>query len=74
MTEDKYKEARLRLCSLIKQTAKEKGITHQQIADFTGFRVNHISRMLAGRYAPSLDNFMKLAESVGYEVDIKFFK
>lgn len=64
LNEEKYKAARKMLCEYIGKLAKEKGITQQQIADKTGFTRNNVSRMLSGRYSPSLDNFIRLAEAV----------
>jgi transcriptional regulator with XRE-family HTH domain len=58
-------EARKTLLKYLQQIADEKKITHQQIADLTGFKRNNVGRMLAGHYSPSLDNFMKLAQAVG---------
>lgn len=64
LNEEKYKEARKMLLEYIRELAKEKGITHLEIAEKTGFTANNVSRMLQGRYSPSLDNFMRLAEAV----------
>ena len=52
------------LMEYLHKTAVEKKITQEEIAEKTGFSRANVSRMLAGRYAPSLDNFMKLAEAV----------
>lgn len=65
INEKKYKEARALLLQYLSQKAREKGITQEQIAEKTGFTQNNVSRMLQGRYSPSLDNFMRLAEAVG---------
>jgi transcriptional regulator with XRE-family HTH domain len=62
--EEKYKTARLMLCRYLHQLAKDKGITQDDIAEKTGFTRNNVSRMLSGKYAPSLDNFIRLAEAV----------
>jgi transcriptional regulator with XRE-family HTH domain len=63
--DQKYTEARKFLCRYLADEAKEKGITHQAIADRTGFAKNNVTRMLSGRYSPSLDNFIKLADAIG---------
>ena len=34
------------------------------IAQKTGFTQPNVNRMLSGRYSPSLDNFMKLADAI----------
>lgn len=64
LNEEKYKEARRLLCLYLKDLAKEKGISNQQIADKTGFQQSNVNRMLNGRYSPSLDNFLRLAEAL----------
>lgn len=53
------------LCRYLADVAKEKGITNELIANRTGFKPSNVSRMLAGIYSPSLDNYMRLAEAVG---------
>ena len=63
--EEKYLAARLMLCKYLAQVAREKGITQEMISEKTGFTQPNVSRMLQGKYSPSLDNFMKIAESVG---------
>lgn len=62
--EEKYKTARLMLCRYLHKLAKEKGITQEVIAQRTGFSSNNVNRMLQGRYSPTLDNFIRLAEAI----------
>jgi transcriptional regulator with XRE-family HTH domain len=64
INEQKYKEARKMLCNYLHDLAKEKGITQEQIANKTGFTRNNVNRMLSGRYSPTLDNFIRLAEAI----------
>lgn len=64
INEQKFREARKMLMEYLRATALEKGITHAQIAEKTGFSPNNVSRMLMGHYAPSLDNFLRLAEAI----------
>ena len=64
MNELKYQEARKILLRFLSDQAKEKGITHEQIAAKTGFDRSNVGRMLAGKFSPSLDNFIRLAEAV----------
>lgn len=70
INEEKYKKSRRLLLNYLHKLAKEKGITHQAIANKTGFTSNNVSRMLQGRYSPSLDNFIRLAEAIDYDVAI----
>ncbi len=62
---EKYKEARLLMLKYLYDVAKAKNISIETIADKTGFSPNNVSRMLKGRYSPSLDNFMRIAEAIG---------
>lgn len=64
INEEKYKEARKLLLGYLAEIAKQKNITQEEIAQKTGFTQNNVSRMLSGRYSPSLDNFMRLAEAI----------
>lgn len=68
VNEEKYKEARKRLLRYLYELAKERGITQEEIAQKTGFTRNNVSRMLAGRYTPTLDNFIRLAEAIDRDV------
>lgn len=65
MNKEKYYQARKMLCEYIRETAEEKGIDYNTIATHTGFSSSNISRMLSGKYSPSLDNFIKLCDAVG---------
>ncbi len=64
MKQQKAVQTRLMLCNYLRELAKEKSITHKQIAEKTGFLENNVSRMLAGRYAPTLDNFIILCVAI----------
>lgn len=64
INEDKIKEARRMLCRYLFDTAKEKKITQAMIAERTGFTSANVSRMLSGKYPPTLDNFIKLADAI----------
>lgn len=50
---------------LLKFIAEEKGITHQQIADETGFHRPNIVRVFSLKYKPNLDMFIRIAKAVG---------
>lgn len=64
MTPEKYIESRKILLRFIAEEAKDKNITHEQIAEITGFDRSNVTRMLNGKYSPTLDNFIRLAEAV----------
>lgn len=59
------------LVILIKKTAEEKGITHQHIADATGFKQPNICRILGLKMAPRIDTLAKVADVVGVKLAIK---
>jgi transcriptional regulator with XRE-family HTH domain len=64
MNQEKIQEARIMLCHYLASLAKEKGLTTYKIAEITGFKQPNVHRMLSGRYAPSLDNFIKLCDAI----------
>jgi transcriptional regulator with XRE-family HTH domain len=71
MGDEKYQEEMRMLLNILKEQAKAKGITEQQIADKTGFIQSNVNRMFAGKYSPLLDNFLELADAVGYHIELK---
>lgn len=64
------KEISLLYIEKIRRAALDKGITHQAIADITGFKQANVSRLLSGKYIPRLDNFLKLCEAIGIQVTL----
>lgn len=64
MTDKKIQEARKMLCSYLLQVATSHNLTHDMIAERTGFQRSNVSRMLSGKYSPSLDNFIKLCDAI----------
>ena len=65
---DKYVEKRRVLLQRLADIAKEKNITHDMISERTGFIRNNVSRMFAGKYPPSLDNFLMLCDAVEVKI------
>lgn len=53
------------LCSYLQEVATKHNVTHDMIAERTGFQRSNVSRMLSGKYSPSLDNFIKLCDAIG---------
>lgn len=49
---------------------KEKGMTQQQIADFTGIKRPNIARVEGQRYTPTLDVLVRIADSMGMRLEI----
>lgn len=54
---------------LLAEIAKEKGITQNDIAEKTGFKQSHISRVFSLEYSPSLKNFIAIAGAI----EVNFF-
>jgi transcriptional regulator with XRE-family HTH domain len=67
---DKYTEAGRLLLGFLKQIAREKGLTDEQISERSGFIRPNVNRMFSGRYMPSLDNFIRLGEAIGVRVEL----
>lgn len=66
-------QERRRIMRKLSDIAIEKGITIEMIAEHTGFMRNNVSRMFAGKYPPSLDNFLMLCEVIGVKLsDLDF--
>lgn len=70
MNEAKITEARIMLCHYLASLAKAKNMTTVELAEKTGFKQPNVSRMLAGKYPPTLDNFIKLADALGVYIFI----
>ena len=54
-------EARKLILAYLKKRAEEKGITQLVISEKMGKTQSNISRMFAGKYPPTLDNLIDLA-------------
>lgn len=68
--ESKYRSAALQLLTFLYQTANENNITHDDIANISDWHRTNVSRMLSGKYMPSLDNFLKLATAIGVRIEL----
>lgn len=71
MEDEKFQDETRMLLSKLKEFAKEKGITEQQIAEKTGFIQSNVNRLFEGKYLPLLDNFLQLADAIGYHIELK---
>jgi len=60
---NKIQTARKMLLDYLKDQIKEQKITQEYLSQKTGFTQSNISRMLSGKYPPSLDNFIQLCEA-----------
>lgn len=57
------------LVLLLKEIAKEKGISQEIIAERSGLLQSNVSRVFSLLYVPRLDTFLKIANAIG----INFF-
>lgn len=60
---EKIETARRMLLDYIRERIIEQGITHKMIADKNGWQESNVSRMLAAKYPPTLDNLLMLCEA-----------
>lgn len=52
------------LVLLLKEIAKQKGITQEEIAQLSGITQTNISRIFSLRYKPRLDTFLSVAGAI----------
>lgn len=52
------------LVLLLKQAAEEKGVTHEQLADATGFQRSNITRVFGLKYCPNLRTYLAIAKAL----------
>ena len=55
----------------LKAARKAQDITQEVLAERVGTKKSNISRLESGKYNPSLDFLVKIAESLGKQIHIK---
>lgn len=63
-------EARHSIARELRDTRHSLNLTQEVLADLAGTKKSNISRMESGKYNPSLDFLVKVAHSMGKELDI----
>ena len=63
--------ARVEVATQLKSARLSMNITQQALADRAGTQKSNISRMESGKYNPTLDFIVKVAASMGKEVNIR---
>ena len=63
--------ARAEIASQLKIARINANMTQQNLAEACGTKKSNISRMESGRYNPSLDFLVKVADSMGMQISIK---
>ena len=61
---------RLDIVRQLKEVRTSSGITQQVLAERVGTKKSNISRLESGRYNPSLDLLVKVAEGLGREITV----
>jgi DNA-binding XRE family transcriptional regulator len=62
--------ARHSIAQELRDTRHQLNLTQETLAQRVGTKKSNISRMESGKYNPSLDFLVKVAESMGKKVDI----
>ena len=55
----------------LKTLRKDQGMTQEQLAELVGTKESNISRLESGRYNPSLDFLIKVANGLGRQIQVK---
>ena len=62
--------ARNSIAKELRDTRHQLNMTQSALADIAGTKKSNISRMESGKYNPSLDFLVKVANSMGKKIDI----
>ncbi len=55
----------------LKEVRKAEGMTQEHLAELVGTKKSNISRLESGRYNPSLDFLVKVADGLGKQITVK---
>ncbi|MDR0575526.1 MAG: helix-turn-helix domain-containing protein [Tannerella sp.] len=67
--EEHILQERIRIAELVAKFRKEKGLSTYQLAELTGLRQPHISRLEKGKMNMSIDTLNKIAAALGVTVE-----
>lgn len=68
---DRNLAARMQAVEQLKNARKAQDVTQEVLAERVGTKKSNISRFESGKYNPSLDFLVKVADSLGKQVQIK---
>lgn len=68
---EKSTGARYEVVEQLKNARRAQNVTQEVLAERVGTKKSNISRFESGRYNPSLDFLIKMAESLGKQIHIK---
>lgn len=71
MNKKKIEILQQKLLEAIRKHMEGNNITQEEVAEKTGFIQSNVSRMLAGKYSPTLDKLLMLCEAVGTRLEIR---
>ncbi|MCE3278046.1 MAG: Helix-turn-helix domain [Bacteroidetes bacterium] len=71
MTEKQIEISRKNLLQAISDHMIANNITQEDAAEKSGFIQSNISRMLAGKFSPNLDNLIILCDAIGMKLEVK---
>jgi transcriptional regulator with XRE-family HTH domain len=55
----------------LKEVRKAEGMTQEHLAQIVGTKKSNISRLESGRYNPSLDFLVKVADGLGKQISVQ---
>ena len=67
----KNEDIRETVVSQLRTLRKEQGMTQEHLAELVGTKKSNISRLESGRYNPSLDFLIKVADGLGKKITVK---
>jgi len=62
---------RVEVVRQLKEVRKAEGMTQEHLAELVGTKKSNISRLESGRYNPSLDFLVKVADGLGRQITVK---
>ena len=67
----KMNSPRMEIVQQLKEVRKAEGMTQEHLAELVGTKKSNISRLESGRYNPSLDFLVKVADGLGKQISVK---
>ena len=67
----KNEDTREAVVSQLRTLRKEQGMSQEHLAEIVGTKKSNISRLESGRYNPSLDFLIKVADGLGKQITVK---
>ncbi len=55
----------------LREARKAEGMTQEHLAELVGTKKSNISRLESGRYNPSLDFLIKVADGLGKQIQVR---